>query len=51
MSPRGRMGAAQVIDSSGNAAEEKADSAWIAAMKSAAESSGRDVEYSGCNGE
>ncbi|MHA6259452.1 NfeD family protein [Sporosarcina sp. CAU 1771] len=45
MSPRGRMGAAQVIDSSGNAAGAKADSAWIASMKSAAESSNRVVKY------
>lgn len=45
MSPRGRIGAAQVIESSGNAADAKADSAWIAAMKGAAESSNRDVKY------
>lgn len=45
MSPRGRMGAAQVIDSSGSAADDKADSAWLAAMENAAESSGRDVKY------
>lgn len=45
MSPRGRIGAAQVIDSAGNAADDKADSAWIAAMKNAAESSRRDVRY------
>lgn len=47
MSPRGRIGAAQVIDSSGNAADAKADSAWLADMKNAAESSehNRDVVY------
>src|SRR5699024_6689433 len=39
MSPRGRIGAAQVIDSSGNAADKKADSAWLSAMKNAAKSS------------
>ena len=45
MSPRGRIGAAQVIVSSGNAADDKADSAWLADMKNAAESSGREVKY------
>lgn len=45
MSPRGRIGAAQVIESSGNAASDKADSAWLADMKNAAESSGREVKY------
>lgn len=45
MSPRGRIGAAQVIESSGNAAGDKAHSAWLSAMENAAESSGRDVLY------
>ncbi|MFD1926522.1 nodulation protein NfeD [Sporosarcina siberiensis] len=45
MTPSATMGAAQVIESSGNAASDKADSAWLAAMKSAAESSGKDVKY------
>lgn len=45
MSPRGRIGAAQVIDSAGNAADAKSDSAWLADMKNAAESSNRDVIY------
>lgn len=45
MTPRGRIGAAQVIESSGNAADDKADSAWRAAMKGAAESSGRETKY------
>lgn len=44
MSPRGRIGAAQVIDSAGNAASDKADSAWLADMRNAAEYSGREVE-------
>ena len=41
------MGAAQVIESVGNAAADKADSAWMADMVSAAESSGhnRDPKY------
>ncbi len=45
MSPRGRIGAAQVIESSGNAADDKAHSAWLSAMKNAAESSGRDSRF------
>jgi membrane-bound serine protease (ClpP class) len=45
MSPNGRIGAAAVIDSAGNAAGDKAESAWHAAMKNAAESSGRDPKY------
>lgn len=45
MSKNGTIGAAQVIDSSGNAAEDKADSAWRAAMISAADSSNRDSLY------
>lgn len=39
------MGASGVITADGNAADEKAQSAWIAAMKSAAESKGRDPLY------
>jgi membrane-bound serine protease (ClpP class) len=42
MDPNGRIGAAQVIDQSGNAAGDKANSAWLASMKAAAESSGQD---------
>ncbi|MEG0472210.1 MAG: nodulation protein NfeD [Solibacillus sp.] len=42
MAPNATMGAAAVIDSAGNAADEKANSAWLAQMSSAAESSGRD---------
>lgn len=45
MSPRGRIGAAQVITSDGNAADTKADSAWLSAMENAAESSGKNPEY------
>ena len=47
MAPSGTMGAAQVIDSAGNAADAKADSAWRAAMVSAAKSSShkRDPKY------
>ncbi|SOC20837.1 membrane-bound serine protease (ClpP class) [Ureibacillus xyleni] len=45
MVPNGTIGAAAIIDSAGNAAEEKANSAWIAEMRAAAESSGRDPRY------
>lgn len=45
MVPSGLIGAAGIIDSAGNAADLKAQSAWITAMKSAAESSDRDPKY------
>lgn len=45
MVPSGLIGAAGVIDSAGNAADLKAQSAWITAMKSAAESSKRNPKY------
>lgn len=45
MHPSGRMGAAQVIDQAGNAAADKADSAWRSSMANAAESSDRDPLY------
>ncbi|PSL41214.1 membrane-bound serine protease (ClpP class) [Planomicrobium soli] len=45
MHPKGRMGAAQVIDQAGNAATDKANSAWLTSMKNAAESTGRDPLY------
>lgn len=45
MKPNSTMGASGVITSDGNAADKKAQSAWIAAMKSAAESQGRDPLY------
>ncbi len=43
--PQATMGASGVITGDGNAADEKAQSAWIAAMRSAAESKGRDPLY------
>ncbi|MGE7982500.1 NfeD family protein [Solibacillus sp. NPDC093137] len=45
MTPNATMGAAAVIDSSGNTAGEKAESDWLAKMSSAAENSGRDPKY------
>ncbi|WP_017380144.1 NfeD family protein [Paenisporosarcina sp. TG-14] len=45
MVPSGRIGAAAVIDGSGNAAEDKANSAWLTSMKFAAESSNRDPQF------
>lgn len=45
MKEQATMGASGVITGDGNAAEKKAQSAWIAAMKSAAESKNRDPLY------
>ncbi|OIU70604.1 NfeD family protein [Rossellomorea aquimaris] len=45
MVPNGHIGSAAVIDQAGNAADKKAQSYWLSAMKSAAESSGRDPLY------
>lgn len=45
MVPNGTIGAAAVIDSAGNAADLKANSAWLAQMKAAAETSNRDPKY------
>ncbi|GKV64652.1 MULTISPECIES: NfeD family protein [Sporosarcina] len=46
MTPNGSMGAAQVIDGSGNAAEAKTNSYWLAQMKNAAlHKEGRDEQY------
>ncbi|MEK4024587.1 NfeD family protein [Sporosarcina sp. FSL W7-1283] len=45
MTPNGSIGAAQVIDGSGNAAETKANSYWLAQMKNAAQHSKRDKDY------
>lgn len=45
MDPSATMGAAGVITSDGNAADEKAQSAWITAMRSAAKSKDRDPIY------
>lgn len=45
MAPGSTMGSAAIITSSGNAADEKSQSAWLAAMESAAEKNGRDPRY------
>ena len=45
MVPSGTIGAAAIIDGKGNAANTKANSAWLAAMKAAAEISERDPKY------
>ncbi len=45
MRPQATMGASGVITSDGNAANKKAQSAWLASMRSAAESKGRDPLY------
>lgn len=45
MHPAARIGAAQVIDQSGNAASDKADSAWRSSMANAAESSDRNPKF------
>ncbi|MFD1705450.1 nodulation protein NfeD [Siminovitchia sediminis] len=44
MTPNAVMGAAAVIDQQGNAAGEKAESMWLAAMEAAAKKSGRDPD-------
>lgn len=45
MAPNATIGAAAIIDSAGNAADEKSNSSWIAAMEAAAESNNRDPIY------
>lgn len=45
MKPHATMGASGVINPDGTAANKKAQSAWLAAMKSAAEAQGRDPKY------
>ncbi|GGA32503.1 NfeD family protein [Psychrobacillus lasiicapitis] len=45
MSPSGTIGAAAVIDSIGNTADEKANSAWKAKMINAAKLTGKDPKY------
>lgn len=45
MTPNATMGASGVINQDGTAANKKAQSAWLAAMKSAAKSQGRDPLY------
>ncbi|WP_343033639.1 nodulation protein NfeD [Alkalicoccus luteus] len=45
MQPGTEMGSAQVIDGTGSAADDKAQSAWLANMRSAAELNERDPVY------
>jgi membrane-bound serine protease (ClpP class) len=45
MTPGSTLGSAAIIDQEGNAAGKKAESYWLAAMKSAAAQSGRDPIY------
>lgn len=45
MTPNATIGAAQIVDMNGNAASEKANSAWIKNMQAAAESANRDPKY------
>ncbi|MFA1820453.1 nodulation protein NfeD [Virgibacillus oceani] len=45
MRPQATMGSSGVITGDGTAADDKAQSAWLAAMRSAAESKGRDPLY------
>lgn len=45
MAPHSKMGASGVITSDGSAADKKAQSAWLKAMKAAAESRDRDPLY------
>ncbi|UII54923.1 nodulation protein NfeD [Cytobacillus spongiae] len=45
MVPNSTMGSAAVIDQEGNTAGKKAESAWLASMKSAANQGGRDPIY------
>lgn len=45
MTPHATMGASGIITGDGNAADKKAQSAWLAAMKAAADSSGRDPQF------
>ncbi|WP_018923714.1 NfeD family protein [Salsuginibacillus kocurii] len=45
MAPGTTMGSAQVVDGTGNAAETKAQSAWVSNMVGAAENNDRDPQY------
>ena len=45
MAPHATMGASGIINQDGTAADEKAQSAWFAKMREAAESKGRDPIY------
>lgn len=45
MAPGGKMGAAAIIDTNGNAADKKSESLWLAEMEDAAKKNGRDPKY------
>lgn len=45
MTKNATIGAAGIIDGEGKTADQKAESAWLAAMEAAAVSSGRDPQY------
>ncbi|MCY7978835.1 NfeD family protein [Bacillus inaquosorum] len=45
MAPGGKMGAAAIIDGKGNAADQKAESLWLAEMEDAAVKNNRDPKY------
>ncbi|MRX71312.1 nodulation protein NfeD [Bacillus lacus] len=45
MVPGAKMGTAAVVDLEGNAADQKANSLWLAEMKDSAERHGRDPQY------
>lgn len=45
MAPGGKMGAAAIVDGQGNAADQKAQSLWLAEMEDAAVKNNRDPKY------
>lgn len=45
MAPGGKMGAAAIIDGKGNAADQKAESLWLAELEDAAVKNNRDPKY------
>ncbi|MBY4604638.1 MULTISPECIES: NfeD family protein [Bacillus] len=45
MAPGGKMGAAAIIDGKGNAADQKAESLWLAELEDAALKNNRDPKY------
>ncbi|MFP7230820.1 nodulation protein NfeD [Bacillus subtilis] len=45
MAPGGKMGAAAIIDGTGNAADQKAESLWLAELEDAAVKNNRDPKY------
>ncbi len=45
MAPGGKMGAAAIIDGQGNAADQKAESLWLAEMEDAAVKNNRNPKY------